>query len=530
MSEEKELPKGWCWTTIEQLSTKVVDGTHHTPTYVESGIPFISVKDIRDHNIIFDDCKYISEEEHRELYKRCNPEMGDVLLSKVGTIGLTAVIHTDREFSLFVNTALIKSIREIVFSKYLSLAIRYGFVSDFYNSFINGSNQKFIGIASIASLPIPLAPYAEQYRIVSAIEQQFSRLDAGVVALQRAKAKLKRYRAAVLKAAVEGKLTETWRAEHPTTEPASLLLERILKERRAKWEADLRAKGKDPAKVKYVEPIAPDVESLPELPEEWCWATVDQLITYMRNGLPQKPETSPPGYRILRINAVRPFSVDLDEVRYLLLPQQQLEGYFIDNGDILFTRYNGSLELLGVAGLVRGCTLPTLHPDKLIRVKTVLAEPLSLYIELASNVGSSRAYLESKARTTAGQTGISGSDIRQIPIPLPSLTEQEQIVAEVERHLSLINQLEITIEANLKRAERLRQSILREAFAGRLVPQDPTDEPASVLLERIRNERNNQKNNIEASIKKNRSVKLPESVAIDVVDAEQIELWESVGN
>src|SRR5947199_5269398 len=113
--------------------------------------------------------------------------------------------------------------------------------------------------------------------MVAAIEQQFTRLDAGLAALQRAKLKLKRYRAAVLKAAVEGKLTEAWRAEHPTIEPASRLLERILKERRAKWEADLRAKRKDPSKVGYVEPAAPDVEALPELPEGWCWASFTQI-------------------------------------------------------------------------------------------------------------------------------------------------------------------------------------------------------------------------------------------------------------
>src|SRR5206468_2460966 len=126
---------------------------------------------------------------------------------------------------------------------------------------------------------VKVAPLPEQHRIVAAIEQQFTRLEASVAALQRARTKLKRYRAAVLKAAVEGKLTEAWRAEHPTTEPASVLLERILQERRAKWEADLRAKGKDPAKVKYVEPAGPDVEGLPELPEGWCWATPKQLAS-----------------------------------------------------------------------------------------------------------------------------------------------------------------------------------------------------------------------------------------------------------
>jgi type I restriction enzyme, S subunit len=145
--------------------------------------------------------------------------------------------------------------------------------------------------------------------------------------------------------------------------------------------------------------------------------------------------------------------------------------------------------LLGVAGKVRGCSSPTLHPDKLIRVKTVLTGPLSSYVELASNIGVSRTFIESRARTTAGQKGISGSDIKQILIPLPPLIEQEQIVALVEEQLSIISELETTMEHSLQRAERERQSILREAFAGRLVPQDPGNEPASVLLERIREER-----------------------------------------
>src|SRR5947199_10136650 len=124
--------------------------------------------------------------------------------------------------------------------------------------------------------------------MVAAIEQQFTRLDAGLAALQRAKLKLKRYRAVVLKAAVEGKLTEAWRAEHPTTEPASMLLERILKERRTKWETVLRAKGKDPAKVKYVEPAKPDLEGLPGLPEGWCWTILCNVGHWSGGGTPSK--------------------------------------------------------------------------------------------------------------------------------------------------------------------------------------------------------------------------------------------------
>jgi len=130
-----------------------------------------------------------------------------------------------------------------------------------------------------------------------------------------------------------------------------------------------------------------------------------------------------------------------------------------------------------------------LHPDKLIRAKVVLDNTLPVYLEMVSNVGVSRAFIESKARTTAGQTGISGGDIKQMPVPLPPLAEQEQIVAEVERRLSVADDAAARVAAGLKRAARLRQSILKRAFAGALVPQDPTDEPASALLERIAAER-----------------------------------------
>ena len=165
------------------------------------------------------------------------------------------------------------------------------------------------------------------------------------------------------------------------------------------------------------------------------------------------------------------------------------QGYLIEDGDILFTRYNGSVELLSVSGMVRGCSEPTLHPDKLIRVKTVLGEPFPSFLEIASNVGVSRQHLERRARTTAGQTGISGTDIREMPLPVPPLDEQKQIVQEVERRLSIADEIEAQIVANLKRAARLGQGILKRAFEGRLVPQDPTDEPAEKLLERIRQQR-----------------------------------------
>ncbi len=328
----------------------------------------------------------------------------------------------------------------------------------------------------LADLQIPLPSLDVQRCIVAKIEELFSDLDAGVAALERAKTKLKRYRAAVLKAAVEGRLTEAWRREHPDTEPAERLLERILIERRQRWEAEQRRKytatGKTPPKDwqnKYQEPQPPDTTSLPELPKGWCWTTLDQLAEYIRNGWSKKPNKTPPGFGILRISAVRPMRVDLGLVRYVESSMDEVAAYLIEEGDLLFTRYNGSLDLLGVCGRVPAVPEPTMHPDKLIRVRTVLPYPMNAFVEIASNTGLSRVHLARRARTTAGQTGISGQDVRETPIPLAPVKEQAVIVEAVDYQLSVIDAMDMEIYKGLQRAARLRQSILKHAFEGRLV-------------------------------------------------------------
>ena len=347
------------------------------------------------------------------------------------------------------------------------------------------AGQLRVPAAFLSEAPIPLPPLPEQHRIVAEIEKQFTRLDASVDGLKRAQANLKRYRASVLKAACEGTLVPTEaelaRSEGRDYEPADRLLERILIERRSRWESQEKRRGK------YKEPTLPDTSDLPELPEGWVWGKLDQLITMLKNGYSKRPHGST-GTAILRISAVRPMSVDTNDVRWVA-QAEPLSGYLLEPRDILFTRYNGNHTLVGVCGMVPYLDRPTLHPDKLIRASLVKNRILPEFIQIVANSGHSREFVEQRTRTTAGQSGVSGSDLKEMPIPLPPLAEQHRIVAEVERHLSVIQKAEAAVDAGLKRAERLRQSILKQAFSGQLVPQDADDEPASVLLERIRSER-----------------------------------------
>lgn len=319
----------------------------------------------------------------------------------------------------------------------------------------------------VEEVEIPDFSLPEQRRIVAAIETHFSRLDAAVASLTRARASVKRARASVLKAAVEGRLVPTEaalaRADGRDYEPASALLERILTDRKTAWAA-AGAKGK------YKEPAKPDTTSLPDLPEGWVWATVDELAVEIRNGYSGKPSDDG-SLPILRISAVRPRKVDISDVRYLPASTTKFAAAIAQAGDLLVTRYNGSREFVGVMGMIRGVST-IIHPDKLIRVRPVDTAETAPWLETAFNVASSRQFIESRVRTTAGQAGISGSDLKATPVPLPPLAEQRRIVAEVDRRLSVLDALEGALEANLARCGRLRQAILKRAFEGRLVPAE----------------------------------------------------------
>ncbi len=341
---------------------------------------------------------------------------------------------------------------------------------------------------------LPLPPLDEQRRIVRKIEELFTELDAGVAALERVRANLKRYRAAVLKAAVEGALTADWRAQHPDVEPAADLLDRILRERRDAWEQAELARyakfGKTPPKGwqgKYKEPAASDTTKLPELPTGWRWATVEQASRSVRYGTSAKTSADVLGVPVLRMGNIQQGSLDLADLKYLPSNHAEFPELLLELGDLLFNRTN-SPELVGKSAVYEGYPEPCSYASYLIAVR--LGDgclPKLLSINLNSFHG--RAWIASVVSQQVGQANVNGTKLQAFAFPLPPLAEQEQIVAEVERLLSVADDAEARVAAGLKRATRLRQSILKRAFAGQLVPQDPTDEPVAALLERITAER-----------------------------------------
>jgi type I restriction enzyme S subunit len=224
------LPEGWCWTKMNDVTRKITDGTHFTPTYMADGIAFISVKDIYSGKIHFDKCKYITQDEHNQLIKRCYPEPLDVLITKSGTIGRIAVVKTDRPFSLFVSVALIKQLREVWDSDYLAIALENYINHLDIQQDVKGGVIKNLHVEDIKEIMLPLPPLAEQRRIVAEVERRLSvAQEIGSVVtgcLERAS----RLRQAILKQAFEGRLV----AQNPEDEPAETPLETIIKEEKKK--------------------------------------------------------------------------------------------------------------------------------------------------------------------------------------------------------------------------------------------------------------------------------------------------------
>lgn len=513
LTEFPKLPTGWCWvalSTFAKIDGGITKDQKRQRTGTMREVPYLRVANVQRGFLDLNDIKTIladdSEIEALRLRK------GDILFTEGGDrdkLGRGYVWNEEIEECIHQNHIFrARPVSSIADPKFVSF---HG--NSFGQKWFSRTGKQTTNLASInkgvlSRFPVPLAPLNEQRRIVAKIEELFSDLDAGVAALKRAKANLKRYRASVLKAAVEGKLTEAWRAEHPDTEPASKLLERILAERRQKWEAEQLAKfaavGKEPPKNwrdKYVEPSPPDTTGLLELPEGWCWGTLGQLLHRIEGGKSFECLTRPAGpneWGVVKVSAMT-WGTFLEDEQKAIPPAAEFDPTDeIKPNDLLLSRSN-TTQLVGATVLVGNCRPRLLLSDKSLRLRPIEIVNLCwLHMALSSSVA--RSQLSAMATGTSdSMRNVSQDKIKSVVLPLPPLAEQQWIVDGASERLSQIAVAETQIEHGLLRAARLRQSILKQAFEGKLVPQDPTDEPASVLLERLRASRSAHEGNAKAA-------------------------------
>ena len=347
--------------------------------------------------------------------------------------------------------------RNNILAEYVAWALR-SFSRDILHACSKqGTTVNSVETSKLLGFEIPVAPRGQQAKIVSEIEKQFSRLDKAVANLKRVKANLKRYKAAVLKAAVEGKLTEDWRKQHPNVEPASKLLERILAARRAKW------KGKGI----YKEPAVPVTSDLASLPKEWTWAGLEQLTSAVRvicYGILMPKDNIPNGTLYVKVKDLKGDRVDLASL-HRTSPKiaAAYARVSLKSGDLLLAIRGTYGRVAEVPPELDGANITQ---DTARLDVTPFADHCYVAAHLLSEV--SQAFFRRVARGVAVK-GVNIGDVRLTPVSLPPVTEQNQIVVEVERRLSIIDNLKAAVQANLARAEHLRQSILGQAFSGKLL-------------------------------------------------------------
>jgi type I restriction enzyme S subunit len=494
--------KGWKMARVGDI-LKIRNGyAFKSSDYQAAGIPLIRQSELRSDVVDTSGAKRVDQRFLAELpgFTVCE---GDLLIGMSGSLGKISE-YQEKEPALQNQRTGLLILKPGYDAKFAKLVLK--FVEPQIVAEGKGVAVQNVSAKEIEDCTFPLPPPAEQKQIVAEIEKQFTRLEAGVSALKRVQANLKRYRAAVLKAACEGKLvpteaelcrerlatppkaeagataTATKQSEvakstkkhksgdqptpdtrhlTPEFETGAELLERILIERRKNWSG--RGKYKDPA--------APDTTNLPPLPEGWAWATVEQLAAPEPNSITDGPFGSnlktehytDSGPRVIRLQNIGD-GIYVDEEAHISQAHfERLQKHRIFPNDVVIAGFGESPP--------RSCIIPEALGPAIVKADCIRFKPHSSvmpkYMNAALNSDPVRKRTKGMVHGV-GRPRLNLGEIRSISLPLPPLAEQMRIVAEAERRLSVVEELETVVSANLQRATRLRQSILQKAFEGNL--------------------------------------------------------------
>ena len=509
MSRELEfrwtIPDNWAWTSLSKIGEVVAGGTPSTkePTYWANEINWISPSDLTGYSskTIKNGAKSISRIGLANSSAKVMPA-GSVHFSSRAPIGYVVIsseqLATNQGFKSLVPAPGISN--EFVYY-YLMASRAYARKRASGTTFLELSGRAF------GSLPIPLAPTVMQHRIVAKIEELFSELDKGIGSLKTARRQLEVYRQSVLKHAFEGKLTAQWRAENKDKlETPEQLLARIKRERAARCEQQLKEwkaaveewkKGGESGK-KPLKPLKPkdvlrlsldEMESIPTLDEGWSYLRLGLVIDEPKYGTAKKCDYNYEGTGVLRIPNVISGAIDASDLKGAHFDENEKQIYALKTGDVLLVRSNGSIAIVGKCAVISKTDERYLFAGYLLRLRSNPEALLPDYLATLLSSHLLRTQIEYKAKSTSGVNNINSSEIQSLIVPLCSRSEQEAVVDRLFNSLSATNAAVAEIDAVLLKAEVLRQAILKKAFAGQLVAQDPNDEPAAVLLKRIRAER-----------------------------------------
>jgi type I restriction enzyme, S subunit len=477
------LPLGWCLSTLAEVAS-INPATAFDGLANNAEIPFIPMTAVAEETGIIDASRRRSVAELRKGYVRfCE---GDVIFAKITPCmenGKTAPVigmpggyaAGSTEFHVLRPGA--------VDPRYLWYwLVRHAFRHEAERNMSGSAGQLRVPVDYLRNSPISVAPLPEQRRIVARIDELFTEMSEGKAALERTRHGLDTWRRALLKAAVTGELTRGWREASRRAETGADLLARIRAEREACGSRSGRSR-------RVTTSSCLDAASLPQLPEGWVWTRLqDLIVSGPSNGYSPKKSKDGSGTLALKLTATTRGSIDLSDAAVKRLSEMidKASDLFVRSGDLLFQRGN-TIEYVGIAAVYEGPEETYVYPDLMIRVRTG-NEILARWIWRVANSPLGRKYMREKATGTAGtMPKINGEILRNLPVPLPSFAEMVQALQLIDQRIDASDDLAKQAVASQKAINALRQSILKAAFEGRLVLQDPADEPASALLARLRN-------------------------------------------
>lgn len=470
-----ELPEGWSLQSLGEVLNGIVGGgtpSKGVPEYFQGSIPLMTVKDMKVARPTATGFN-ITQEALDNSSAKLIPADTVVIATRMG-LGkvvrprMDTAINQDLK-ALFPSAALDKSFLELWL---ISIASRIEAMG-------TGTTVKGVRLNQIKDLEIPVAPTNEQQRIVEKIETLFAQLDKGEEAVREVQKLLKRYRQSILKSSVTGELTADWRAEREgELESGTDLLARILKSREETWQG----------RGKYKAPVKPDTSKLPDLPQGWVWASMEELFEVLGGATPSRrepenwsgsiPWVSSGEVAFCRISETREHisQAGFDSCSTKLHPVGTILLAMIGEGK---TRGQAAILDIPACNNQNACA---------IRVSETPIPPEYIYYYLL------KTYEENRLKGQGGnQPALSGAKVKNFVVPVCSPEEMGEICNRLEVEFSRIEKTEAWCETELKRSAALRQSILKDAFSGCLVPQDPGDEPASALLERIQQSKKKRK-------------------------------------
>lgn len=439
------LPTSWASCSLLECADFVRGVTYTKGDALSAGntgtIPILRANNIQAQTFDWNDLVHVPES---LVSKDQELQIGDVVIAtssgSLSVVGKAAQVRSEIRASFGAFCGVLRphpQIQARYYGHFFSSAHYRSAVSDL----ARGVNINNLKRDHFQAIQIPIAPLAEQKRIADKLDTVLTRVDAVNTRLARVAPLLKRFRQSVLAAATSGRLTEDWRQSQPTV-------------------------------------------------DQWHATTFGAIAIDLRYGTSKKCEAEGKGVAVLRIpNIGDDGQPDLHDLKFADFDDTERKKLSLQKGDLLVIRSNGSVDLVGKACVVDDRAEGLVFAGYLIRLRFDKTTVVPRFAFFALTAPEQRQRIEITAKSTSGVNNINSDELRSLPVNLPSIEEQTEIVRRVETLFALADRLEARLAQAQTAATRLTPALLAKAFRGELVPQDPNDEPAAELLRRLQAER-----------------------------------------